>query len=319
MLHLPNGLVQTSIQNDGRRNDRIMIDKLEMLLALARERHFGRAAEACHVTQPTLSSAIKSLEELFGVALVNRGARFMGLTPEGELVLKHARIIVAEARALRSDIGAAGKTLTGTLTLGVIPTALAETAGLTHAFLADNPGVQLRVSSMSSHEIVAALADTVIDIGISYATTDMARDRLAGFEIVPLYDEDYVLVLAEDDAPTEPVDWSGLGAFRLALLTPDMQNRRIIDRNLSLAGVDVVPVVESNSIVVLVSHVRDGGIATILPARIAEFFGQLPGLKIVPIGCRSAPPPRSNVAFIVPPVGRRTLLVSAFMQALSRR
>ena len=72
-----------------------MIDKLEMLIALARERHFGRAAEACHVTQPTLSSAIKSLEEHLGVQLVQRGARFIGLTPEGERVLARAKAIVA--------------------------------------------------------------------------------------------------------------------------------------------------------------------------------------------------------------------------------
>ena len=68
-----------------------MIDKLEFILALAREQHFGRAAETCGVTQPTLSAGVKQLEEQMGVLLVNRGSRFQGFTPEGERVLDWAR------------------------------------------------------------------------------------------------------------------------------------------------------------------------------------------------------------------------------------
>ena len=79
-----------------------MIDKLEFLLALAREQHFGRAAEACGVTQPTLSAGMKQLEEQMGVLLVNRGSRFQGFTPEGERVLDWARRIVGDTRAMRA-------------------------------------------------------------------------------------------------------------------------------------------------------------------------------------------------------------------------
>ena len=60
-----------------------VIDKLEFLMALARERHFGRAAETCGVTQPTLSAGVKQLEETLGVLLVNRGSRFQDFTPGG--------------------------------------------------------------------------------------------------------------------------------------------------------------------------------------------------------------------------------------------
>ena len=68
-----------------------MIDKLEFLLALARERNFSRAAESCGVTQPTLSAGIKQLEDSLGVLLVNRSSRFHGLTAEGERVLEWAQ------------------------------------------------------------------------------------------------------------------------------------------------------------------------------------------------------------------------------------
>src|SRR5260370_30708415 len=83
---------------------RHLIDKLELLLALAKERHFGRAAEACGVTQPTMSTSLKQLEELLGVMLVQRGSRFQGFTPEGERALDWARRIVGDARAMRQEI-----------------------------------------------------------------------------------------------------------------------------------------------------------------------------------------------------------------------
>ena len=81
-----------------------MIEKLELLLALAKERHFGRAAESCGVTQPTMSTSLKQLEEILGVMLVQRGSRFQGFTPEGERVLDWARRIVGDARAMRQEI-----------------------------------------------------------------------------------------------------------------------------------------------------------------------------------------------------------------------
>ena len=82
---------------------RPLLEKLEFLLALAREKHFGRAGETCGVTQPTLSAGIKQLEETFGVLLVNRGSRFQGFTAEGERVLDWARRIVGDTRAMRQE------------------------------------------------------------------------------------------------------------------------------------------------------------------------------------------------------------------------
>ena len=81
-----------------------LIDKLEFLLALAREKHFGRAAEACGVTQPTLSAGVKQLEDQMGVLLVNRGSRFQGFTPEGQRVLEWARRIVGDTRTMREEV-----------------------------------------------------------------------------------------------------------------------------------------------------------------------------------------------------------------------
>ena len=91
-----------------------MIDKLEFFIALARARHFGRAAEELGITQPTLSAAIKQLEDQLGVMLVQRGSRVQGLTPEGERVLEWARRIAGDARTMREEMKAALAELIGT-------------------------------------------------------------------------------------------------------------------------------------------------------------------------------------------------------------
>ena len=102
-----------------------MIDKLEFIIALAREQHFGRAAEMCNVSQPTFSSGIKQLEDQFGVLLVQRGSRFQGFTPEGERVLEWARRIVADSRAMRQEVDALKRGLVGHVRIAAIPTTLA--------------------------------------------------------------------------------------------------------------------------------------------------------------------------------------------------
>ena len=101
-----------------------MIDKLEFIIALSCERHFGHAAEACGVSQPTFSAGIKQLEDTLGVLLVERGSRFRGFTPEGERVLDWARRIVADMRAMRQEVDALKHGLAGHIRIAAIPTAL---------------------------------------------------------------------------------------------------------------------------------------------------------------------------------------------------
>src|SRR5512138_2834956 len=108
-----------------------MIDKLEFFIALANEKHFGRAAEECGISQPTLSAAIRQIEDQLGVMLVQRGSRFQGLTPEGQRVLEWARRIVGDARTMREEINSLKLGLSGRVRLAAIPTALAMVAALT--------------------------------------------------------------------------------------------------------------------------------------------------------------------------------------------
>ncbi|MDB5580840.1 MAG: LysR family transcriptional regulator [Bradyrhizobium sp.] len=81
----------------------MLVRHLSYFVALARERHFARAAEACNVAQPTLSAAIRTLEEYLGVPLVVRSHRFVGLTPEGEKLLIWGRQILTDYQSLHDD------------------------------------------------------------------------------------------------------------------------------------------------------------------------------------------------------------------------
>ena len=213
-----------------------MIDKLEFLLALAREKHFGRAAETCGVTQPTLSAGVKQIEDTFGVLLVNRGSRFQGFTPEGERVLDWARRIVGDARAMREEVHALKHGLVGRLRLAAIPTALAMVETLTTPYRARHPDVQFTVYSRTSIEILAHLENLEIDAGLTY----LDNEPLGRVTAVPLYRERYRLLVAAD-APLgnrDTVTWAEVAKVPLCLLTPDMQNRRIIERLLRDTGIE---------------------------------------------------------------------------------
>ena len=258
-----------------------MIDKLEFFIALAREQHFGRAAETLGISQPTLSAAVKQLEDQLGVMLVKRGSRFQGLTTEGEQVLGWARRIVGDARAMREEMRAARNGLSGRIRIAAIPTALAMVARITTPFRERHPGVSFSVLSRTSIEVLSLLGNFDIDVGITY----LDNEPLGNVTSVPLYSERYQLITADGNALSErsQVSWAEVAELPLCLLTPDMQNRRIIDHHLAEAGTVSRPTLESNSMIVLFSHIRTGKWASIMPLNLAETFGFSEPIRAIPI------------------------------------
>ena len=258
-----------------------MLDKLEYLMALARERHFGKAAYSCGVTQPTLSAGIKQLEETLGVLLVQRGSRFIGFTSEGERTLDWARRIVGDARAMRQEIKALKHGLAGQLRIAAIPTTLAMVAALTTPYRARHPDVRFTILSRTSIEILTLLENLEIDAGLTY----LDNEPLGRVNSVPLYQERYQLLTAAD-APLGDravVTWAEVAQVPLCLLTPDMQNRRIIDELLRSTGNTPQPTLESNSMIVLFAHVRTGRWASVMPAKLAETLGLTETIRAIPI------------------------------------
>ncbi len=271
------------------------MDKLDFILALAREKHFGRAAESCGVTQPTLSAGVKQLEAQMGVLLVNRGSRFRSFTPEGERVLDWARRIVGDTRAMHEEINSLRHGLTGRLRMAAIPTALAMVASLTTPFRERHPNVQFTVYSRTSVEILDLLDNLEIDAGITY----LGNEPLGRVTAIPLYRERYRL-LTSPEAPLgnrDSVTWAEVAQVPLCLLTPDMQNRRIIDALLKRAGGESRPTLESDSMILLFTHVRTGRWASVMPAKLAETLGLTDTLRAIPI---TGPEATQTIGLVVP-------------------
>jgi DNA-binding transcriptional LysR family regulator len=290
-----------------------LIDKLEYLIALAREKHFGRAAEACGVTQPTLSAGVKQLEEQMGVLLVNRGSRFQGFTPEGQRVLEWARRIVGDARNMRDEINALRHGLSGRLRIAAIPTALAMVEALTTPYRERHPNVQFTIYSRNSIDVLNLLENLEIDAGITY----VENEPVGRVNTVPLYREHYRLLTAAD-APLgnrDSVTWAEAARVPLCLLTPDMQNRRIIDSLLKGAGGESRPALESDSMILLFSHVRTGRWASVMPAKLAETLGLTDPIRAIPI---TEPDAVQTIGLVVPTRQPMTPIAAALVAEARR-
>jgi len=173
------------------------IRDLQLLLALAQRKHFTRAAADCGISQPAFSARIHQLEEQLGIPIVRRGNKFLGFTNEGELALKWARKVVADAEGMRQELEQAKGGLQGVLTIGVVPTALPYAASLSTALRARHETLAISIQSLSSTQITRALQDITIDAGITYEESatgaELRFDRL--------YLERYVLLTPAHLAP----------------------------------------------------------------------------------------------------------------------
>ncbi|MBL6613352.1 MAG: LysR family transcriptional regulator [Reyranella sp.] len=290
-----------------------MIDKLEFLIALAREKNFGKAAEQCGVTQPTFSAGIKQLEDTLGVLLVQRTSRFIGFTAEGERVLDWARTIVADTRAMQQEVRTLKQGLSGHLKIAAIPTALAMVSTLTTPYRAKHPNVKFTILSRTSAEVLSMLENLEVDAGLTY----IDNEPLGRMRAVPLYLEQYRLLTSADSplGERDQVTWAEVGRIPLCLLTPDMQNRRIIDDLLHAAGARPEPTLESNSMIVLFSHVRTGRWASVMPEKLADTLGLTERLRAIPI---VEPEAVHQIGLVVPPREPMTPLVSALVAEASR-
>ena len=260
------------------------IRQLQYLAALVREKHFTRAAQACHVTQPTLSGRIRQLEQELGVPIVERDQRYIGLTPEGERVLKWAHLILDNWQSLQQELGTIKSRkgeLVGRLVLGVIPSALPMVSLLTRAMERDNPRVEFTVLSQSSEEILRNLHDFSIEAGITY----LDNEPVEGLMQAPLYREHYCLFVSADNphANQKSVTWLDAAQEPLCLLTPNMQNRRIIDRAFMAANAHPSPRLETNSIMNLLASVKSMGLSSIMPEYFINVLGHLEGVKAIPL------------------------------------
>ena len=253
--------------------------RLLYLTTLAEEKHFGRAAKLCNVSQPTLSSSIRQFEKDLGVQIVKRGHRFSGFTQEGLRVLDYAQRVLSEEEKLTEDINFMRSGLAGHLRIGVIPTALPISALVTSDFGREHAGVKIEIVTRSAHDILRELEDFSLDLGVSY----LDKTRSAKIHELPLYTENLALLTPNPGPLSEKniVTWTEAAEVPLILLQEDMQNRRIIDTIFKDLGCGVKPQIESNSLINLAAHVRSGAWSAIVPGECFAFCSTPPGTKLV--------------------------------------
>ncbi|AZV79435.1 LysR family transcriptional regulator [Parasedimentitalea marina] len=257
----------------------IELKDLQLLAALARHQHFAKAAQDCGISQPAFSMRIRNMEDKLGVSIVRRANRFQGLTEEGQMILSRTRGILDDVKALEQEIAASRGQVSGTLVLGVVPTATAYAAQLVDQLLSLHPKILPRIEVTTSLAIQRRLYDGTIDAGITYDDS-LGRDMVT---LQSLYDETYVL-LAPQAMVTgfeRSIRWAEAAELPLCLLDPQMQNRRILDRVFDDLGLKPTIVSESSGFMAAMVMARLGSAATILPHALVDALGDLDGTRVL--------------------------------------
>ncbi|PRY26081.1 LysR family transcriptional regulator [Aliiruegeria haliotis] len=284
---------------------------LEFLSALALHKHFARAAEACGVSQPAFSMRIRKIEERLDTQIVRRGNRFQGLTTEGETVVRHARRVLDEVKALEQEIRAVRGEISGELALGVIPTAMAYAGRLVQRLRQAHPGITVRLQAASSLAVQQGIEHGVFDAGITYtegASPDLMR-------IEPIYEESYVLLAPRALAPrlTGQVGWAELAEVPLSLLEPGMQNRRILDQVFEDVGVHPHVVAETSGFTASLVMTVEGLAATVVPRVLLESLGGFEATVALPL---VDPVVEKSVSLVTPVRGAGLPTVAALRRVL---
>jgi len=276
-----------------------LLSSLRYLVALQEHKHFGRAAEACHITQPALSNAIRALESEFNVVIVKRDRNFAGLTPQGERVLASAQLMLHEHANLQQDLKSETLTPRGPVRIGAVPTAVPIAARFAAMLHARHSGVQPVVLSLSSRELEQGLEDLSIDLALGYSDRMKVQERK--LRVWPQYIEHYFLLRrAANPNPrglqlTQSMSWKDAASLPLCLLTQEMHNRTIVDAAFTTAGVRVTPAIETNSIMTMMLSVVDGNVCSVLPGALVDTVRGYRELEASPL---VSPEVKTRIGFI---------------------
>jgi len=259
----------------------IELRDMQLLIALARHQHFAKAAQACGISQPAFSMRIRNLEQKLGLAIVRRGNRFLGFTEQGETLIRRARGILDDAKALEQELSLVDGQVSGRITLGAIPTALAHASHLCVQLHQAHPGIVVSIESATSMAIQQGIEAGSMDAGITYDDS-VSPDLL---DVRHLYDEEYVLLVPEAMAPKTAgsISWRAAADLPLSLLEPQMQNRRILNRMFDELGAVPRVISETNGFMASLIMAREGLCATILPAVLTSALGDLGGTVVLPL------------------------------------
>jgi DNA-binding transcriptional LysR family regulator len=261
----------------------MFIRQFRYLVAVAEERHFGRAAHRCNVTQPSLSSGIKQLELELGVPIFlrGRGQRFQGLTAEGERVASWSRGVLAYCDAMRKEIAIMKKDLTGNLRLGAMPSMSPVLPALLRAFRDEYPSVRVDVQFIGNEAMKLGLNNFALDVALTYLDkADLGRKNT-----LPIYTERLSLLVPDkpEFKKRKTITWREAAELPLAMLRPSMHERRFVDQVFKSVGCAPVAHVESESILHLMFQSQFTELCTIIPSHFAHLPGLFKNTRALPL------------------------------------
>lgn len=259
----------------------MQLQHLRYFVALARARHFAEAANACGVSQPTLSAGLVALEQELGKRLVERDRRFIGLTEHGEAILPWAEQALGAVRGLGQAAASSATTLSGEFRLYAIPAALPLVGPFGQALLRAYPGLTMSVQTGTSREIEQALQVNAFDAGLTYLDHEPPANMLAA----PLHPEQYRFIARRGSGfdHLDAIGWEQVATLPLCLLHQGMQYRRILDREFAQRGLSVSPAVIADSYISVLSLVRSGEFVSIVPDGYARLLEGVDWCRFLPM------------------------------------
>ena len=255
----------------------MFLRQFEYLIALEQEGHFGRAAERCHVSQPSLSSALQQLEAELDVPIILRHQRYQGFTPEGERVVSWAKRLLADRKSMLEELAIMRRNLNGRIRVGAMPTSSPVLPRISQLFSDLYPSVEVDIQFLGSDKLINELRNFELDVGITY----LEGTSLKKLNTMVLYEEQLSLMIPKDMLPAKQksIDWAQAAELRLGLLSPTMREREVMDEAFQSVGCSPAPKLECNSIFQLAFHVMQGDIATIVPNGFSRTNDAFPGTR----------------------------------------
>jgi LysR family hydrogen peroxide-inducible transcriptional activator len=260
----------------------------EYVKAIAQHKHFRKAADACFVSQPTLSGQVKKLEQTLGVTLFDRSTKQVTLTAKGERLLAQIEVILEQTQILKELASASNEPLQGKITIGIIPTIapyLLPTllTSMKEAFVDS----QFAFIEMQTATILDALNNGELDFAI---LADVAE--LNHYHTIPLYKEDFLVAVSKDNALAKhkKVALSDLQGCSLLMLSDGHCFKDQAQKFCFSAGVDVSNQYKGNSLETLLALVAMDDGVTFVPKLACT---QRTGIDYMPI----FPNQQRNVVF----------------------
>ncbi|MFA7945096.1 transcriptional regulator CynR [Pseudomonas brenneri] len=259
----------------------MLLRHIRYLLAVADHRNFTRAAEALHVSQPTLSQQIKQLEETLGAPLLDRSGRTVSLTDAGQAYVRFARLALQDLQAGTRAMHDVQNLSRGNLRLAMTPTFTAYLIGpLLAQFYRLYPGISVSVEEMTQDRLEHALTEDLLDIGLGFT-----GEHMPDIACQALFVEALSLVASASHPTLSRKQWLKLADFQqqpLVLLNAGFATRRYIDDYCRTLAIKPQIAMEANSISAVIEIIRHTHLATILPREVAQTQQGLHAVQLRP-------------------------------------